>query len=129
MATGSSMPPMLSLRKSVQSGVFTLTAAWQVLYTESSTQPYLFVGSEIDLTNMQALDVVDIRVRKRLTLAGAWINHDQVQYIGVQPAGHPLVHIASLPDIYGIEISAIQTVGAFRQITCEMFDAKRLGSA
>jgi len=127
MATGSTMPPMLSLKRSAQSGAFVLTAAWQVIYTESSLQPYLFIGAEIDLTNMQALDVVDIRIRKRLTLAGAWINHDQVQYIGVMPVGHPLVHIGPLPDIYGVEISAIQSVGAFRAITCEVFDAKRLG--
>jgi hypothetical protein len=127
MATGSSMPPMLNLKKSDQSGVYTLTGAWQTIYTESCLQPYLFVGAEIDLSNMAALDVVDIRIRKRLTLAGAWINHDQVQYIGAMPAGHVAVHIGSLPDIYGIEISAIQSVGAFRIITCEIFHAKRLG--
>lgn len=127
MATGSSMPPMLSLRRSAQSGATTLAAAYQTLYTESSTQPFLFMGAVIDLSNMLAGDIVGIRVRKVLTSGGAWIVHNQLQYTNAQPAAHPEIHISSISDLYGIEISAIQTVGALIAVTTEIFDAKRIG--
>jgi hypothetical protein len=127
MAVMFGMPPMLSLKRSSQSGTFTMTAAWQTVYEESCAQPYLFGGAEIDLTNMQALDSISVRIEKTIAPAGAWVVHDLETYVGVQPAAHMAVGISGMIDVYGIRISMQQTVGAFRNIDCEFVDAKRLG--
>lgn len=132
MAIAGGTPLMLNLRRSVQSGPKTMTAAWQVVYTEntlSSTIAYIFAGAEINLLPMQAGDTIDIRVRKILMLGGAWVNHDQTQYINAQPAGHPSIHINPIPDVYGVEIAMRQTAVAVAllSIETEYFDAKRMG--
>ena len=130
MATVSSMPPMLRLQRSLQSGIKIMTAAWQVVYTESSIVAFLFSGAEIDLSVMAGVDAIDIRVRKRLTDGGAWVVHDQAPpYVGTQPVNHPTVHIAPLANTYGIEIAMRQTAGVLRSITVDIHDAKRLGLA
>ncbi len=127
MAFGSSMPPMLRLKRSTQSGTKGMTAAFAVVYTESCLMSYIFAGAEIDLSTMQAGDTIDIRVRKQVISGGGWVNHDQKQYVGAPPAGHPSIHISPIPDVYGVEISMRQTAGVLRTIPCEFYDAKRLG--
>ena len=129
MATASSMPPMLRLDRSSQSGAKAMAAAYAVVYTESSTQAFLFSGANIDLSTMAAADVIDIRIRKVVILGGGWVNHDEVSYADAQPTGHPSISIAGIANIYGIEISMRQTAGVLRTIPCEFFDAKRLGLA
>ena len=132
MAVVSSMPPMLSFKRSAQSGLKTMTAAWRVVYTEStatSLLAYLFAGAEINLFPMAAGDAINIRVRKILVPGGAWVNHDQVSYVGAQPVSHPAVHINPIPDVYGVEISCQQVAVAVALLTIEteFYDAKRLG--
>ncbi len=129
MAFAISVPPLLALRRSAQSGAKTMTAAWQVVYTDlsSSTIAYLFSGAAINLTNMQAADNIEIRIRKVVVPGGAWVNHDDIVYTDAQPTAHPSVVIKSIPDVYGVEISMRQTVGDLRSIECEFFVAKILG--
>ena len=129
MATGSSSPPMLRLKRSTQSGSVAMAAAaaWVVAYTESCPMAYIFAGAEIDLTTMILGDSIDIRVRKQLVGGGGWVNHALTNYIDAQPAGHPAIHINPIPDVFGIEISARQNLGALRTFPAEFFDAKRIG--
>lgn len=129
MAHAVAAAPILRLKRSTQSGVKAMAAVYTVVYTESSisAMAYIFAGAEIDLTNMQALDVIDIRVRKVIIFGGGWVNHDEKQYAGVQPAGHPAIHINPIPDTYGVSIEMRQTGGVSRSIPVEMYDAKRLG--
>lgn len=130
MAIAGGTALMLNLRRSVQSGPKTMTAAWQVVYTENtliSTIAYIFAGAEINLLPMQAGDTIDIRVRKILVPGGAWVNHAQTQYVDAQPAGHPSIHINPIPDVYGVEIAMRQVGGVLRSIDFEAYDAKRLG--
>lgn len=127
MAGGAIMPPMLRLKRSVQSGSKAMAADWTVVYTESSVMAYIFAGSEIDLFTMAAGDIIDIRVRKVVISGGDWRNHDLVNYIGAMPAGHVTAHISPIPDVYGISIDMRQTAGVLRTIPVEAFDAKRLG--
>lgn len=129
MAHASIMPPMLRLARSAQSGSKAMAADWTVVYTESSIMAYIFAGAEIDLSTMEAGDIIDIRVRKQLSSGGALVNHDLVNYVGPMPAGHVTAHINPIPDVFGISISMRQTAGVLRQILCEFFDAKRLGIA
>ena len=130
MAGGTSVPPMLALRRSAQSTTYTMTAAWQVVYTEvsNSSLAYLFGGSRINLTNMAAGDTIDIRVRKRVVSAGAWVNHDLLSYSDAQPANHPSVAIGAIPDVFGIEIAARQTAGVLITAEMEFYAAKILGT-
>lgn len=129
MATATTSPPLLRLKRSVQSGTKAMTAVWQVVYTESSPGAYIFAGAEIDLSNMQAGDSLDIRVRKQLTSTSTWVVHDQVNYLGAPPATHQTVHVGAIPDVYGVEIAMQQTAGVLRNIDTEFYDAKRLGIA
>lgn len=129
MAFTTTVPPLLSLRRSAQSGSQAMTAAWQVVYTDVSTSniAYLFGGARINLSPMLAGDHIDIRVRKRVISGGAWVNHDQLGYDDAQPANHPSVAISAIPDVFGVEISARQTAGALRTIEMEFYAAKILG--
>jgi hypothetical protein len=129
MAFATSIPPLLTLRRSPQSGTKAMAVAWQVIYTDvsSSNIAYLFGGARINLSTMQAGDHIDIRVRKRVVPGGAWVNDDQLGYDNAQPANHPSVAILSIPDVYGIEIAAIQTAGVLRTLECEFYVAKILG--
>ena len=127
MATAYICPPMLRLKRSAQSGTKGMTADWLVVYTESCPMAYLFGGAEIDLSQMQAGDTIDIRVRKQIISGGGLVVHDQVQYSDAQPATHPSMRIGPIPDVYGVEVSMRQTAGALRTITTEFWDAKRLG--
>lgn len=130
MAIVSGMPPILRGRRSAQSGLKVMAAAYAVVYTEntaSSALFYMFVGAEINLTPMQLGDILDIRIRKILIPNGGWVNHDELQYLDAQPASHPSIHILAIPDVYGVEVSMRQTAGVLRTIETEFYDAKRLG--
>lgn len=129
MAFATSVPPLLTLRRSPQSGTKAMAAAWQVVYTDisSSNIAYLFGGARINLLTMQAGDHIDIRVRKVVVPGGGWVNHDQLGYDEAQPANHPSVAISSIPDVYGMEIAMRQTAGVLRTIECEFYVAKILG--
>ena len=129
MASAGAMPPMLSLKRSSQSGAKAMAAAYAAVYSESSSQSFIFSGANIDLSTMAAADVIDIRIRKVIIQGGGWVNHDEVQYADAQPTGHPSISIAGIANIYGIEISMRQTAGVLRTKPCEFFDAKRLGLA
>lgn len=129
MATGSSSPPMLRLKRSTQSGSVAMAAAaaWVVAYTESCPMAYLFAGAEIDLSTMVAGDSIDIRVRKQVVSAGGWVVHDQTNYLNAPPATHVTVHINPIPDVFGIEICARQNVGALKTLIGEYYSAVRIG--
>ena len=127
MAGGSAAPPILSLAHSPQSGSYTLTAAYQVVYTQSGTIPYLFAGAIINLTNMAAGDTVNLRVRKVVLQGGAWVIHDVVSFSDARPTNNQTILVEAIPDLYGIEIALQQVLGTFRAIPCEFFDARRLG--
>jgi len=131
MAGATSVPPLLSLRRSGQSGTKAMTVLWAVVYSDlsSSNIAYLFGGARINLSTMQAGDHIDIRVRKIVLSGGAWVNHDELGYDNVQPANHPSVAISAIPDVYGIEIAMRQTAGGLRTIETEFYAAKVLGTS
>ena len=129
MAHAGSSPPILRLKRSAQSGSKAMAAAYAVMFTESTVSgiAYLFAGAEFDLSTMEAGDIIDVRVRKIIVPGGDWVNHDEWNYVGAQPAGHPSKHIRPIPDVYGVEVAMRQTAGVLGTIPCEFFDAKRIG--
>lgn len=132
MAIAGSMPPLLNLQRSSQSGSYVMTAAWQVVYTDNtqaSALAYLFLGGEINLAPMAAGDTIEVRVRKIVVSGGSLTNHDTLTYNGPMPAGHPTKRITALPDVYGVEVSMRQTAvaAALLTIETEFYFAKRLG--
>jgi len=131
MAGATSVPPLLSLRRSGQSGTKAMAAAWTVVYSDlsSSTIAYLFGGARINLSTMIAGDHIDIRVRKIVLSGGAWVLHDQLGYDNAQPVNHPSVAIGAIPDVFGVEISMRQTAGALLTIETEFYAAKVLGTS
>jgi len=127
MATAYVVTPFLELRRSAQSNNYTMTAAWQEVYAESAESAFIFGGSNINLTNMEAGDVVDVRVRYRLQLGGTDVNEDLMTYNGVQPASNKIAHVGVNCTVYGVDISMRQTAGTLRSLYCEFYDAKRRG--
>lgn len=130
MAGATSVPPILSLRRSGQSGTKAMAATWTVVYTDLSSTiiAYLFGGARINLSTMIAGDHIDIRVRKQVLAGGAWVNHDERGYDNAQPADHPTVAIGPIPDVYGVQISMRQTAGALTTVETEFYVAKVLGT-
>ena len=104
-----------------------MTAAWQVVYTNSAPYAWLFAASEIDLTPMIAGDTIDIRVEKVVVAGGAPVVHHLMSYSNVQPVNHPSVHIGPLLSVFGVEVSMRQTAvgAALLNIDSEFFDAFR----
>jgi len=131
MAGATSVPPLLSLRRSGQSGIKTMQPNWGVVYTDSSysTIAYLFGGARINLSNMQAGDEIDIRIRKVVIPDGEWVLHDQRHYEGVQPTYHPSAAIGAIPDTYGVEIAMLQGGGVMTTVEAEFYAAKILGTS
>lgn len=127
MAVAGSTPPMLNLRRSAQSGNKAMAAGWSVLYSESSSQPYLFIGASLKLSVMVLGDAVDVRIRTKDSPTAAWENYDQMAYANARPATHPYCTIGPIPNVSGVEISARQTAGVLRTVSCEFYDGKRLG--
>lgn len=125
MATLSGVPAILRVSRSQQSGQYAMTAAWQVVYSNSAPYAWLFVGAEINLTPMILGDTIDIRVRKINVSGGAQVVHHLMTYDDVQPVNHVTAHIGPLMDVFGVEISMRQTAGVLANIDCEFFDAFR----
>lgn len=130
MAHGSGASSSLSLGRSAQSGNYTMTAAWQAVFSDSSSMPWIFYGGVIDLTNMADGDVIAVRVRKTIALGGAWILVSQLKYANLQPVGKKLVNVSAITDVYGLEISMWQPLVAanYLVIATEWFPAKRPGA-
>jgi hypothetical protein len=125
MAGGGAMPVTLAVGRSSQSGLYTLTAAFQAVYSDADSFPFVFYGGTVDLTNEVDGDVISIRIRKMIAAAGAWITVSQLPYIGLRPVGNKGVPIPAMASVYGLEVSMIQTLGAFKVVTVEWFPAKR----
>jgi len=130
MASGTSVPPLLSMRRSGQSGTKAMAVAWTVVFSDlSSTNiAYLFSGARINLSTMAAGDHIDIRIRKIVLSGGSWVNHDQLGYDDAQPSAHPSVAVGAIPDVYGVEIAMRQTAGTLRTIETEFYVSKVLGT-
>lgn len=124
-ATAFSVSPILRLRRSAQSGNYTMTAAWQTVYTQVQAVAWMFGSGKLDLTNMLAGDHIDVRVSTRQVAAGGWVLEDQFDYDGVQPTAKPKVVVGSILDTFGVLIEMRQTAGALIIVYCEFFEALR----
>ncbi len=118
-------PPILRLRRSAQSGDKTMTVAWQTVYSQSQSFAWMFASGRIDLTNMIALDEVDIRVSSRQVAAGGWVVEDLLDYVGVQPVNKKKISIGAFVDTFGVLIEMRQTVGVLVVCFCEFSEAIR----
>ena len=125
MATAYGIPAILRVTRSQQSAAYVMTAAWQVVYTNSAPYAWLFASAEITLIPMILGDTIDIRVRKVIVSGGAQVVHHLMSYSDVQPVNHPSVHIGPLLSVYGVEVAMRQTAGVLATIDCEFFDAFR----
>jgi hypothetical protein len=117
------IPAGFTLQESAQSGNKVMTNAYVVEYLKSNAIPWIFCGGNIDLSSMQAGDTITIRIRTRQVVAGPLIILTQTTYNDVAPVTHPLVKLPVLANLYGVEISMIQTAGPFRTIPCEFFES------
>ncbi len=125
MATAYGVPALLRVSRSQQSALYTMTAAWQVVYSNSAPYAWLFASAEINLTPMILADTIDIRVTKINVSGGAQVVHHLVSYSDVQPVNHPSVHVGPLLNVFGVEVAMRQTAGVLANIQCEFHDAFR----
>lgn len=125
MATLFPTPPILRLRLDPQSGNKIMAAAWTSVYSSSSLYAYMLGQSSIDLTNMAAGDIIDVRITKQLDPNGVPVTHDEKQFFGVQSTGRKQFKIGPILDVYGLSIDMRQTAGTLRTLYCEFMVAKR----
>ena len=116
---------LLKLKRSPQSGWKLMTGSYAPVYEESSSVAYIFAGGKVDLSPMEAGDVVDVRVRTKLEGGGDYKTMWEKSYSGVQPDDRKVIKLSAMPDNYGLEVSMRQTAGTLKYILCEFFDAKR----
>ena len=116
---------LLKLERSTQSGWKLMTGSYVPIYEESHTVAYIFAGGKIDLSPMEAADVLDVRVRTKLEGGGDYKTMWEKSYSGVQPDDRKVIRLSAFPDNYGVEVSMRQTAGTLKYILCEFFDAKR----
>ena len=116
---------LLKLERSHQSGWKLMTGSYTPVYEESHTVAYIFAGGKIDLSPMEAGDVVDIRVRTKLESGDSYKTIWEKSYSGVQPDDRKVIKLSAMPDNYGLEVSIRQTTGTLKYILCEFFDAKK----
>ena len=116
---------LLKLKRSPQSGWKLMTASYAPVYEESHSVAYIFAGGKVDLSPMEAGDVVDVRVRTKLEGGGDYKTMWEKSYSGVQPDDRKVIKLSAMPDNYGLEVSMRQTAGVLKYILCEFFDAKR----
>ena len=116
---------LLKLERSHQSGWKLMTGSYAPVYEESYTVAYIFAGGKIDLSPMEAADVLDIRVRTKLEGGGSYKTLWEKSYSGVQPDDRKVIRLSAIPDNYGLEVSMRQTAGTLKYILGEFFDAKR----
>ena len=126
MANGGGISLSLSLRRSGQSGdkISVVGGGWQNIFIDSDSSAYLFGGAVIDLSSMLAPDAVQVRVLKKITQTGNYIQHDLQSYTDIQPTNHKAIRIGPVPDIYGILIQLQQTAGLAHAYACEFMTAK-----
>jgi len=115
---------LLKLERSHQSGWKLMIGSYTPVYEESHTVAYIFAGGKIDLSPMEAGDVVDIRVRTKLEGGDSYKTTWEKSYSGVQPDDRKVIKLSAMPDNYGLEVSMRQTAGTLKYILCEFFDAK-----
>jgi len=115
---------LLKLKRSHQSGWKLMTGSYTSVYEESHTVAYIFAGGKIDLSPMEAGDVVDIRVRTKLEGGDSYKTIWEKSYSGIQPDDRKVIRLSAMPDNYGLEVSMRQTAGTLKYILCEFFDAK-----
>jgi len=116
---------LLKLKRSPQSGWKLMTNSYAPVYEESDSVAYIFAGGKVDLSPMEAGDVVDVRVRTKLEGGGDYKTMWEKSYSGVQPDDRKVIKLSAMPDNYGLEVSMRQTAGTSKYILCEFFDAKR----
>ena len=116
---------LLKLERSPQSGWKMMTGSYAPVYEESHSVAYIFAGGKVDLSPMEAADVVDVRVRTKLEGGGDYKTLWEKSYSGVQPDDRKVIRLSAMPDNYGLEVSMRQTAGTLKYILCEFFDAKR----
>ncbi len=116
---------LLKLQRSFQSGWKLMAGSYAPVYEESHAVAYIFAGGKIDLSPMEAGDVIDIRVRTKLEGGGDYKTMWENSYSGVQPDYRKVIRLSAMPDNYGLEVSMRQTAGTLKYILCEFFDAKR----
>ena len=116
---------LLKLERSPQSGWKLMTGSYESVYEESHSVAYIFAGGKIDLSPMEAADIVDVRVRTKLEGGDSYKTMWEKSYSGVQPSDRKVIKLSAMPDNYGLEVSMRQTAGTLKYILCEFFDAKR----
>ena len=116
---------LLKLQRSPQSGWKLMTGDYAPAYEESHAVAYIFAGGKIDLSPMEAGDVIDIRFRTKLEDGDSYKTTWKQSYSGVQPDDRKVIRLSAMPDNYGLEVSMRQTAGTLKFILGEFFDASK----
>ncbi len=108
------------------SGTFTMTGGEDILFTQSDTVPFLFLGGNINLMNLAVGDTVVIKIYLKQVSGGVFrqVSDNVVNtYSGVQL---PIIKmIEGFWNTYGVQISCTQSAGVNRDLIVEFYDGRR----
>jgi hypothetical protein len=90
-----------------------------VVQDEITGNPTRHLEGWIDLSPMQAGDVVVIRMYVKLTPTGDYVKYAEETYTDAQAL--PALHIVTLPARYGIKLTMQQTAGTNRAFSYQFF--------
>lgn len=88
-----------------------------VLYNPTT---FKYFTGYVDLTNLTANDIVEIRVYLIVKTAGSYIQYFVGTYTGVQT--NPLLYLPTLPSDIGWKLTLKQTVGTGRTFDYKVFE-------
>ena len=104
--------------ESLSSGTTLLDGSEQTICEQGGGVPTQTSGY-VDLSNLVAGDIVEVRMYIRLKEGGPWVTYHEESYSG--PLTPPIVHIAKRPESHGLKVTTTQTAGVPKSIDYEFF--------
>ena len=87
---------------------------------KTATPAEFHLQGAIDLTSMDAGDIIIVREFMQIKVAGTYVKYAEEQYSGVQST--PLLHLETKPASYKLKITVEQTAGVMRTFDYEFFE-------
>lgn len=121
------------LDRDTQSGIYTLTDAWQIIFEAPAIDaPQIIEIAYIGLENMAAGDQVELRVQNIKVSGGSYDDDATIlfyeSYLDARPANEKRIVIGRIVNQYGCKIEAKQALHpvSYKDIDIEIFQSGRI---
>ena len=104
--------------ESLGSGTILLDGSEQTICEQGGGVPTQ-VSGYVDLSNLVAGDIVELKMFIKLKVGGNWVTYHQESYAG--PLTPPIVFVSKRPENHGMKVTVTQTAGVPKSIDYEFF--------